>query len=82
MAKRIREISGFGDADRIDTFSFGTAADSGTILRKNPDPASADQLYASSNDGDLMLIYEGVQTCRRLSPKLKKNLYDNIRSKL
>lgn len=41
-----------------------------------------ERIVETDNHFDLMIIFNEVQRCKRLSPKLKKNFYDNIRSKL
>lgn len=62
MAVRIREMRGIDLTTDIDsTMSYGSAALSGSILYRNPDPASDDQLYLSTNEAQY-LIHKDITT--------------------
>jgi len=71
MAVRFREMTGVDLVrDRLTTLSYGSAINSGTMVRRNPDTASADELYISTNDPFYMLEKDITATGPSLANKV------------
>ena len=71
MSVRFRELVGVNLAtDRLSILSYGSAANSGTFFTRNPDVASGQELYISSNEADYLLEKDITTTGPSLANKV------------